>query len=148
MTLNLFRKLGRLKCRRAAQCKVLYPLVWGFCCWRHKPHISRQTTLSHFDKNDAQSWSKVHCKYIQCNFYSFYMCPTFHCNLTVLFTFNYCSKIQWNKCKADLQFFYCNFYIGLYKANTCKVYTFYMCPVSTVISLYIFAVHTFGSGAC
>ena len=25
-------------------------------------------------------------------------------------------------------------------ANTCKVYTFYMCPFSTVISLYIFAV--------
>ena len=25
-------------------------------------------------------------------------------------------------------------------ANTCKVYTFYMCHVSTVISLYIFAV--------
>jgi hypothetical protein len=25
-------------------------------------------------------------------------------------------------------------------ANTCKVYTFYMCPGSTVISLYIFAV--------
>ena len=34
----------------------------------------------------------IHCKYIQCNFYTFYMCPTFHCNLTVLFTFNCCSK--------------------------------------------------------
>ena len=22
----------------------------------------------------------VHCKYIRCNFYSFKMCPTFHCN--------------------------------------------------------------------
>ena len=29
----------------------------------------------------------VHYKYIQCNFYTFYMCPTFHCILTVLFTF-------------------------------------------------------------
>ena len=34
----------------------------------------------------------LHCKYIQCNFYSFKMCPTFHCNLTVRFTFNCCSK--------------------------------------------------------
>ena len=25
-------------------------------------------------------------------------------------------SIQLNNCKADLQFFYCNFYIGLYKA--------------------------------
>ena len=25
-------------------------------------------------------------------------------------------------------------------ANTCIVYTFYMCPVSTVIALYLFAV--------
>ena len=34
----------------------------------------------------------LHCKYIQCNFYTFYGCPTFHCNPTVLFTFNCCSK--------------------------------------------------------
>ena len=33
-----------------------------------------------------------HCKYIQCNLYTFYLCPTFHCNPTVLFTLNYCSK--------------------------------------------------------
>ena len=26
-------------------------------------------------------------------------------------------------------------------ANTCKIYTSKLCPVSTVISLYIFAVH-------
>ena len=25
-------------------------------------------------------------------------------------------------------------------ANTCIVYTFYMCPISTVIALYLFAV--------
>ena len=37
---------------------------------------------------------------------------------------------------------YRNFYIGLYVANTCKVYTFYMGPIFTVISLYIFAVWT------
>ena len=36
--------------------------------------------------------SSLHCKYIQCNFYTFYKCPIFHCNPTVLFTFNYCSK--------------------------------------------------------
>ena len=47
------------------------------------------------------------------------MCPNFHCNLTVRFTFNCCSKyLQLNNCKADLQFFYCNFYIALYKAIT------------------------------
>ena len=82
----------------------------------------------------------LHCKYIQCNFYTFYMCPTFHCNLTLLFTFNCCSKYSGINVKLIYSFFYCNFYIGLYMANTCKVYTFYMCPVSTVISLYIFAV--------
>ena len=49
------------------------------------------------------------------------MCPDFHCNLTVRFTFNSCSKyVQLNNCKADLQFFYCYFYIGLYKAIKCK----------------------------
>ena len=34
----------------------------------------------------------LHCKYIRCNFYSFKLCPTFHCNFTVWFTFNCCSK--------------------------------------------------------
>ena len=67
-------------------------------------------------------------------FYTFCICLAFHCNLTVLL------QAQWNKCKADLQFFYCNFYIGLYMANTWKVYNFYMRPISTVISLYIVAV--------
>ena len=33
-----------------------------------------------------------YCKNIQCNFDTFYECPTFHCNSTVLFTFNCCSK--------------------------------------------------------
>ena len=52
------------------------------------------------------------------------MCPNFHCNLTVRFTFNCCSKyLQLNNCKADLQFFYCNFYIALYKAIKCKPYS-------------------------
>ena len=40
----------------------------------------------------------THCKCIQCNFYSFDMCSTFHCNLTVLFTSNCCSKysaVEW-----------------------------------------------------
>ena len=36
--------------------------------------------------------TNIHCIYIQCNFYSFKMCPTFHCNLTVWFTFNCCSN--------------------------------------------------------
>ena len=63
----------------------------------------------------SKSAYMVHCKYIQCNFYTFYMCPTFHCNLTVLFTFHYCSKYSGINVKlAELQFFYCNFYIGLY----------------------------------
>ena len=34
----------------------------------------------------------AHCKYIRCIFYSFKMCLTFHCNLTVWFTINCCSK--------------------------------------------------------
>ena len=36
--------------------------------------------------------SGTHCKYIRCNFYSFWMCPTFHCNHTLRFTSNFCSK--------------------------------------------------------
>ena len=28
----------------------------------------------------------LHCKYIQCNFYTFYECPTYYCNPTGLFT--------------------------------------------------------------
>ena len=32
---------------------------------------------------------------LQCNFYSFWMCPNFHCNLTVRFTFNCSSKYSW-----------------------------------------------------
>ena len=135
---------------------------------------------------DMLSLSTLHCKCIQCNFNIFYMCPTFHCNLTV----------QWNKCKADLQVFFTltstldciwqiqsnlvirNFLVILElflnaKSSlslwsqlvighgnwflrtslfiiktflitkfdcTCKVYTFHICAVSTVISLYIFAV--------
>ena len=35
----------------------------------------------------------VHYKYIQCKFYTFYVCPTFHCNPTVLVTFNHCSTV-------------------------------------------------------
>ena len=34
----------------------------------------------------------LHCKDIQSNLYSFQMCPNFHCNLTVQFTFNCYSK--------------------------------------------------------
>ena len=49
-------------------------------------------------------------------------------------------QVPTNKWKVDLQFFYCNFYVGLYMANICKVCIFYMCPVSTVFSLHIFAV--------
>ena len=50
----------------------------------------------------------LHCKYIQCNFHTFSTCPNLHCNPTVLFTFNCCSKqlqVQWTKCNTDLQRF-------------------------------------------
>ena len=50
------------------------------------------------------------------------MCPNFHCNLTVRFTFNCCSKYSWIIVKLIYSFFYCNFYIGLYKAIKCKPY--------------------------
>ena len=66
----------------------------------------------------------LHCKFIQCNFYTFYGCPTFHCNPTVPFTFNCCTKYsRINKCNTDL-----HFYILICMANNCKVYTFYGCP--------------------
>jgi hypothetical protein len=32
-------------------------------------------------------------------------------------------QVQLNNCKVDLQLFYCNFYIGLYKAIKCKPYS-------------------------
>ena len=33
------------------------------------------------------------------------------------------APIQRNNCKANLQFFYCNFYIGLYMVNKCKLFS-------------------------
>ena len=60
-----------------------------------------------------------HCKYIQCNFYSSWLGPNFHCNLPVLFTFNCCSKYSWIIVKL-ITVFYCNFYIGLNKAINVK----------------------------
>ena len=33
------------------------------------------------------------------------------------------APLHLNNCKADLQFFYCNFYIGLYMAIKCKPYS-------------------------
>ena len=51
------------------------------------------------------------------------MCPNFHCNLTVRFTFNCCSKYSWIIVKLIYSYFYCNFYIGLYKAIKCKLYS-------------------------
>ena len=41
---------------------------------------------------DGLAHPNLHCKYIQCNFYTFYVCPIFQCNSTVQFTFNYCTK--------------------------------------------------------
>ena len=51
------------------------------------------------------------------------MCPNFHCNLTVWFTFNCCSNYSWIIVKLIYSFFYCNFYIELYKAIKCKPYS-------------------------
>ena len=45
----------------------------------------------------------LHCKYFQFNFYTFYMCPTFHCNITP-----YCLHLitaQWNFLKLIYSFF-------------------------------------------
>ena len=109
-------------------------------CGMKKYKLWVMMTKVHYLKSWLSKHSPSHCKYIQCNFYTFYVCPTFHCNLTVLLTFNYCSKYTGINVKLIYSFFYCNFYIGLRMANTCKVYTFYICPVSTVISLYINAV--------
>ena len=50
------------------------------------------------------------------------MCPNFHCNLTVRFTFNCCSKYSCIIVKLIYSFF-CNFLIGLYKAIKCKPYS-------------------------
>ena len=80
----------------------------------------------------------IHCKCIQCNFYTFYVCPTFHCNPTALFTFDYCSK--WKNLNTDLQLFtFLHFYmyIVMCMANTCNFYTFIRL---SQFPLYIFAV--------
>ena len=79
----------------------------------------------------------VHCKYIQCNFYSFFLYPTFHCNPTVLFTFNCCFS------GINVTLIYCKIYTStLYCVWQILVQcTFFPCvPLSTVISLYRFAV--------
>ena len=55
----------------------------------------------------------VHCKYIQCNFYTFYVCPNFHCNLSVLFTFHLITAPSTvKKCKHWFTVVYCNIYIS------------------------------------
>ncbi len=66
---------------------------------------------------------RPHCKYISCNFYSLLLCPNFQCNLTLQFTFNCCSDYGWIIVKLKNSFFYCNFYIGLYKAIKCKLHS-------------------------
>ena len=65
----------------------------------------------------------MHYKYIRCNFYSFSLCLNFHCNLTIRFTSNCCSDYSWIIVKLKNRFFYCNFYIGLYKSIKCKLYS-------------------------
>ena len=64
---------------------VLYLKFWFYFWNLSRKRIRLWSTKAHRQKG-------IHCKYIQCNFYSFKMCPTFHCNLTVRFTFNCCSK--------------------------------------------------------
>ena len=82
-------------------------------------------------QRERYDFSKLNCKYIQRNFYSFYVCPIFQCNSTVRFTSNYCYKYS-GKCKHWFIVVYCNylqFYIVISTANTCNFYTFYVCPI-------------------
>ena len=73
--------------------------------------------------------ASIHCKYIRCNFSTFFACPTFHCNPTVLFTSNCCSKYS----GINVTLIYSgllkhlHFYIVLCTANTYTVYAFSMC---------------------
>ena len=89
----------------------------------------------------------LHCKCIQYNFYTFYVCPTFHCPV------NYCSiQVQWKNVKTDLQCFtnstllhcnvfgkYCNFYIFL-QVSQFPLYMFAVCD--TLIMLIISMIST------
>ena len=75
-------------------CSTRSSLLYTLWCYWFK--IVRKLSILRF---------AVHCKYIQCNFYTFYMCPTFHCNLTVLFTFNCCSKYSGINVKLIYSFF-------------------------------------------
>ena len=83
----------------------------------------------------TQFYNVVHCKYVQCNFYTFYRCPTFHCNPTVLFTSDCCSKysdLQWFTVTSTL--LHCNVY-GKYFLHffmNVPVSTVYICSVCKV----------------
>ena len=69
----------------------------------------------------------MNCKHIRCKSYTFSMCPSFHCNHTVLFTFNCCS-VQWNKCNTVLQWFTVTSILLHCKVYSNYLYTFSTCP--------------------
>ena len=96
--------------------KWVWPLTFGMNCSSNLKYFANSRPLdSHFKsffwslqyfflaeiQNNFENKMYLHCKYIQCNFYTFYLCPTFHCNPTVLFTF--ILQVKWKNVNPDLQ---------------------------------------------
>ena len=90
---------------------TMYRFIF-FCPWKHENPILKSSKLLFLLVSFSTALNRLicpHCKYINCN-YTFYMCPTFHCNLTVLFTFNYCSKYSGINVKLIYSFFTVSFW--------------------------------------
>ena len=63
----------------------------------------------------------MECTYYTANMYSFLLGPTFHCNLTVWFTFNYQSNVDITVKKIVNQLY--NYSTVLGAAIKCKLYS-------------------------
>ena len=69
---------------------VSHPQINFYDCCANSKKTKQFTVVTLFSVQKIKLLP--HCKYIQCNSYSFYVCPIFQCNPTVRFTSNYCSK--------------------------------------------------------
>ena len=88
-------------------------------CYYHYPLAGMKMWL--FVVDSRAPCLALHCKYIQCNFYTFYMCPT------VISLYYCCSKYSGINVKLIYSFFTVTSTLDcilglLYMANTCKVH--------------------------
>ena len=106
------QKILQRSCKYWNQLQKIFVLLWKTIVWTLHPlskyhelpfkstlQISTSTPQSE-NRMYVHCVVKVHvfyeghtqCKYILCNFYTFYACPIFQYNSTVQITSNYCSK--------------------------------------------------------